>query len=94
MPEPGEVMNNEPRRRYELFVGDARAVAQYKIDGDVIHFTHTMVPREAEGQGVGSRLIKGALDDARSRGLHVDPICPFVRYFIQKHPEYQDLVAA
>ena len=94
MSEGGEVRNNEARHRYELVVDGAIAVAQYKIDGDTIHFTHTMVPREVEGRGVGSRLIKGALDDARSRGLRVDPICPFTRHYMNKNPEYLDLMAA
>ena len=94
MPEDGGVRNNEARGRYELVVDGALAVAQYKIDGDTIHLTHTIVPREVEGRGVGSRLVKGALDDARSRNLRVDPICPFTRHYISKNPEYQDLLAA
>ena len=94
MPESGEVSNNEARSRYELIVDGAVAVAQYKLDGDTLHLTHTIVPREVEGRGVGSRLIKGALDDARSRGLRVDPICPFVRHYIDRNQEYQDLLAA
>ena len=94
MPDGGEVRNNEARGRYEMVVDGALAVAQYKLDGDTIRFTHTIVPLEVEGRGVGSRLVLGALEDARRRGLRVQPICPFVRYFMQKHSEYQDLLAA
>lgn len=94
MPEGNEVKNNEARSRFELEIEGGVAVAQYKLDGDVLHMTHTIVPEAAEGQGIGSRLVKGALDEARSRGLRVDPICPFVRAYIDRHPEYRDLLAA
>ena len=94
MSQNGEVRNNEARSRFEMTVEGATAVAQYKLEGDVIHFTHTIVPLEVEGRGVGSRLVKGALDEARRQGLQVDPICPFVRAYIDKHAEYQDLLAA
>jgi uncharacterized protein len=90
----GEIRNNEGRSRFELLVDGAIAVAQYKLDGEVIHFTHTIVPREVEGRGIGSRLVKGALDEARRRGLKVDPVCPFVRTYIERHAEYRDLLAA
>ena len=94
MAEGAEVTNNEARNRFELVVDGATAVAQYTLDEGVIHLTHTVVPLEVEGRGIGSRLVKGALDDARRRGLKVDPVCPFVRAYIERHPEYEDLLAA
>jgi uncharacterized protein len=69
------------------------AVAAYQLEGDTIVFTHTRVPPAIEGQGVGSRLIRGALDAARDEGLKVVPQCPFVAAYIDKHPEYRDLLA-
>ena len=93
MADESEIVNNADRQRYELRVGDALALAAYKLDGDVIRFTHTEVPEELEGQGIGSRLIGGALEDARRRGLKVVPLCPFVRHYIDTHPETQDLLA-
>lgn len=93
MPDGSEVTNNEARGRFELVVDGARAVAQYALEGEVMRFTHTVVPQEVEGRGIGSRLIKGALDEARSRGLKVDPVCPFVRAYIEKHSEYRELLA-
>ena len=50
-----------------------------------------MQPR-FEGQGLGARLARFALDDARERGLRVVPLCPFIAAFVKRHPEYQDLV--
>lgn len=88
MPEPHD---NRERHRYELAVDGHKAVAEYALDGDTITFTHTLVPPELEGQGVGSRLVKFALDDVRSRGLKVVPQCSFVRAYIRRHAEYQNL---
>jgi uncharacterized protein len=90
---PDAILNNEAEQRYELWVGDALALAAYKLEGDVIRFTHTEVPKALEGQGIGSRLIGNALDDVRRRGLKVVPLCPFVRRYIERHPETQDLLA-
>ena len=53
---------------------------------------HTEVAEAVEGQGLGSRLVRGALDDIRARGLKVAPVCPFVLSYLERHPEYADLV--
>ena len=55
-------------------------------------FTHTEVPEGHEGKGIGTMLIRFALDAARERGLKVIPICPFFAAYMQKHPEVQDLL--
>lgn len=78
---------------YQIDVNGARAgLAAYEIDGDVIAFTHTEIDDAHGGQGLGSRLIRHALDDARARGLKVRPICPFVKTWIRRHEDYQDLL--
>ena len=82
-----DVTDNRGERRYELSTEAGPAVAAYDLDGDTITFTHTVVPPEAEGHGVGSRLIAGALADAKARGLKVVPQCPFVAAYLQKHPD-------
>ena len=71
---------------------DAVAFAAYLLHGREIVFTHTEVPPALEGRGVGSRLARAALDDARRRGLAVVPRCPFIAAFIRRHPAYRDLV--
>ena len=53
---------------------------------------HTEVPKELNGRGIGSALARGLLDIARTQGLTVKPLCPFVAGYIAKHPEYADLV--
>jgi predicted GNAT family acetyltransferase len=84
--------NNKSYHRYELQVGDHLACADYGIQGDLITFTHTIVPKALEGQGIGSRLIAFALADSRAAGLKVVPQCSFVRAYIDRHPEWQDLL--
>ncbi len=89
----GEVRHNEERGWYELEVGGAVAVTAYRREGDTLLFTHTEVPEAMEGQGIGSRLIGGALADVRANGLNIVPLCSFVRHYLDTHPEAQDLLA-
>jgi hypothetical protein len=72
--------------------GAAAGFVQYRSRPGLIAFVHTEVDERMEGRGLGGTLIRGALDDARARGLAVLPFCPFVNSYIQQHPEYQDLV--
>jgi len=86
---------NEPEHRYEAHVdGELAGFAVFSMRGDRIVFTHTEVDDRFEGQGVGSKLARHSLDDVRERGsLRVVPQCPFIRSWIEKHPDYADLVS-
>jgi predicted GNAT family acetyltransferase len=88
-----EVRNNEAEGRYELAVDGELAIAAYDRREGALIFTHTQVPAALEGQGVGSRLIKAALADARAQGLKIVPLCEFVAAYIERHPQEQDLLA-
>jgi predicted GNAT family acetyltransferase len=88
-----EVRNNEAEQQYELDVEGQLALAAYRLRDGRITFTHTEVPEALEGQGVGSKLVKAALDDARAQGLKVVPACAFVKHYIETHAEEQDLLA-
>ncbi|QDZ08919.1 N-acetyltransferase [Sphingomonas panacisoli] len=90
---PDTVTDNRAEHEFELDVDGLRAIAAYQLEGDTIVFTHTLVPKKLEGRGVGSKLIRGALDAARDRGLKVVPQCPFVKAYIERHSEYRDLLA-
>ncbi|MEV4825217.1 GNAT family N-acetyltransferase [Micromonospora sp. NPDC049275] len=88
------VEDNPAKNRFEILVDDALAgFTAYVPRGEVLVFTHTEVDRGFQGKGVGSVLIRGTLDQVRARGGRVVPQCPFVAAFIDKHPEYADLVA-
>jgi uncharacterized protein len=81
--------------RYEITAdGERVGFVTYRLAAGVISFLHAEVDPAREDQGIGSRLVRDALDDARARGLSVRPICPFVAYFIERNPDYADLVAA
>jgi uncharacterized protein len=87
-----KIENNERAHRWEAHVGQQLAVTNYRREGDTIFFTGTEVPHEPEGQGIASKLVKTALDEARAQHFAVVPYCPFVAGYIQRHPEYQDFV--
>jgi len=88
----GEVTHDERRRRFELEEEGETGFLTYTLRDGTIVFTHTIVPPELEGRGVGSRIVKTGLDHARAEGLKVVPQCSFVRGYIERHPEYADLV--
>ena len=87
------VGDNPEASRFEATLdGTLMAVAQYERTTDRITFTHTIVAEAAEGHGVGDKLVKFALDQARADKLVVVPLCPFVQSYLRRHPEYRDLV--
>ncbi len=90
--ESDAIRDNVERHRFEVVEDGHLARADYVIDGDVITFTHTIVPPALEGRGIASRLIRHGLSEARTRGLRVIPQCPFVAAYIRKHPEWADLL--
>lgn len=88
------IHHDPAQSRFATSTDAGEAVLEYIRDGRRITFTHTGVPPEAEGRGVGSALAKEGLDYARSEGLRVRAACPFVAAFVKNHPEYQDLIEA
>jgi len=88
------VRNNPDRSRYEAFVdGDLAGYSAYRDDADRRVFTHTVVDDDYEGHGVGSVLVRAALDDVRAQGISIVARCPFVAAYLDRHPEYADLTA-
>ena len=86
--------DNPAAHRFELTCGGSvAAYVQYDVQHDTITLTHTEVLPAHEGQGLGSKAAKFALDTARSRGLAVVPQCEFIAGYIRKHAEYRELVA-
>ena len=89
------VADNPMENRYEAWLdGEVVGISQYELTADAIVFLHTVVGEEYEGQGVGSAIARYALDDARARGLRVRPLCPYIRGWLERHPEYADLTRA
>ena len=89
------VRDNPEQSRYEIRDGDrVLGLAAYERRGETMVFTHTEVDPDAGQDGLGSTLVRAALDDVRSRGGSVVPQCPFVRGWIERHQDYADLVAS
>lgn len=90
-------MTTEVRKadgQYEIVVdGVVAGFTQFKDGpGGVLSFPHTVVEDAYEGQGLASRLVREALDDVRTQGRLIHPFCPYVTSWIEKHPDYRDLV--
>ncbi|HKT06132.1 MAG TPA: GNAT family N-acetyltransferase [Rugosimonospora sp.] len=90
-----KVVDNPDEGQFEIYAHGRRAgFVAYDLAPDRITFIHTEIDPEFNGRGLGGRLVAQALDMARERGLAVVPRCPFVKRFIERHPDYADLVAA
>ena len=89
----GEVTDNRGLEQFELATEGGTALIAYRREGPRISLVHTEVPEALEGQGIGSRLVRGALELIRSEGLRVVPRCSFVAAYMNRHPETQDLLA-
>ena len=87
------VTDNPEQARFEIREdGELAGFVQYRRNGDEITFIHTQTDRRFRGRGVAGRLVSAVLDAAGKEGLDVIPRCPFVRDWIDDHPEYLDLV--
>jgi len=90
-----EVVDVPEASRYELRLGGHLVgLAAYRRRNGRIVFTHTEVDESLAGRGFGSRLAAAALEEARRAGLDVVPLCPFIAHYIERHPEYEQLVAS
>lgn len=94
MSEPIPVRHSPEAGRYEAVVDGYLSVCEYELAGGQMVFTHTLVPPELRGRGIAEQLVRAALADARAAGRKVVPDCSYVAKFIERHREYQDLLAS
>lgn len=88
-----EVRNDPDNHRYVLELdGEPAGMAVYHVRGGRQYFVHTEVNPGHEGEGLGSVLAQRALDDVRSRGERIVPLCPFITSWLTRHPDYQNLI--
>jgi predicted GNAT family acetyltransferase len=88
-----EVRQNEALRHYEIIVdGQVAGFVQYVTRPGKMILVHTEIDDAFEGRGLGSQLAAATLDDIRAQGLRVVPLCPFIASYLERHPEYDDLV--
>ena len=88
-----QVEDNPAQGRFEMSSGDGTAFVEYRRAGDRIELLHTEVPEALSGKGVGSKLVRGTPDAVRAEGLKVVPRCEFVAAYVERHPEYRELMA-
>ena len=86
------IVDNPEETRFEADVDGHTAFVSYLRRNDTIFFTHTEVPRELEGRGLGSALAKAVLEKARAEHWQVVARCPFIAKYVERHPEYQSLL--
>ena len=88
------VVDSQEFSRYQALAPDGTLVgiADYSRTGDVVALNHVEVLPEYEGQGIAAKLTAEALDDLRGQGVKILPRCPYVITFLERHPEYADLV--
>ena len=86
------VQHKPERNRFEVHFDEGTAVLEYMKVGNTLIFTHTEVPESLEGRGLAGKLAKTGLEYVRDNGMSAAPLCPFVKAYIERHPEYKDLV--
>jgi uncharacterized protein len=88
------VKDNPAEERFEVHDGDELAGAlYYEQRGEALALVHTEIEPAFNGRGLGSVLVRRTLEQLRERGVKILPLCPFVRSYLEKHPEYDDLKA-
>lgn len=87
------VRHNEAEQRFEAEVDGQVSVADYRIEGERMIFTHTYVPPALRGRGIAEKLVRVALEHAREQRLRVVPACSYVEVFVERHAEYKPLLA-
>ncbi len=86
--------DNKEKKRFELQIGEITAFVDYIINNKgTIYLTHTEVPKEAEGQGFAKELLENVFQEIEKRELELVPICPFVKTYLHRKPEWKKLLA-
>lgn len=87
-----EVIHDSEQKRFYSIVEDQTALLDYKvIDAQTLKYYHTFVPPQLRGKKIAAEIVKSALDYAKANNFKVIPTCPYVKKYIARHPEYQDL---
>lgn len=89
-----QLIHNAAQNRYEFRLDGGIAYVEYEPAGNGIYrLTHTIVPPEFEGQGIGRELVESTLEALREQGVRIIPQCTFIVRYIQRHPEWESLLA-
>lgn len=83
---------NTDNHRFEFYIDETVAFIEYKLKGDEILLMHTEVPEELQGMGIGNTLIQKAFQEIEQKELRVVPLCPFIKSFLRKNPDWNRLL--
>ncbi|QQX76944.1 MULTISPECIES: GNAT family N-acetyltransferase [Aequorivita] len=87
------VIDNKEENRFETDIDGHKAVIAYSVQPGILSLNHTEVPDALSGQGVASEMTEKVLLQIELRGLKVVPVCPFIKKYIDKHPEWKSIIA-
>ena len=87
------VQHNAAENRFETEIDGRLSVADYELRGTEMIMTHTFVPPELRGRGIAAKLVRSALEYARSERLKVVPACSYVEVYFKRYPEFRPLLA-
>ncbi len=88
-----DLIHNEPKHNFELWIDGMRSFIDYNIKDDTVLLLHTEVPKEQEGRGIAAALVEKTFVHLEQRNQKIAPICQYVKSFLQRHPEWEKLVA-
>lgn len=88
-----EITHNASSQRFESKVDGLLCRSDYRMHGNTMMLVHTEVPPQLEGRGIASALVRAAFDHAKQNGMDVLPVCSYARTWVQRHPEFNSLVA-
>lgn len=88
-----KIIENTDKKRFEAEVDGRLAFIEYIRAQQQIYLTHTEVPIALEGKGIGSSMVKQVLQQIKTEGLELVPLCPFVAVYIKRHPEWNEILA-
>ncbi len=86
------VIDNKEKNRFEAEVDGHTAIIEYTVQPGILSLTHTEVPHALSGQGVASEMTEKVLMQIELRGLKVVPVCPFIKKYIDRHPEWKSIL--
>ncbi|WP_339703294.1 GNAT family N-acetyltransferase [uncultured Marixanthomonas sp.] len=86
------ILDNKEKKRFEATVQKQTVIVDYKIERNTIYLTRVKVPTELEGQGIGSTMVEQVLQKIEAMGFKLVPVCPFVKYYIDKNPKWNKLL--
>lgn len=87
-----KLIDNELAKQYEFHIDDLIPRIEYIKAQKQVYLTHTEIPKELEGKGIGATLVKRVLEEIKQKNLALVPLCPFVTLYIKRHPEWKTLV--